>query len=115
MAYTPTVWQTGDVITAEKLNKAEQGIEAASAQSLKVMITTEGTTSTMDKTFKEIADVLDAGGSVLFMEVGEYGGYDIYRTDNYGYNESVNYYLTVNHLLFVAESEDDNPSFTELE
>ena len=29
MAYTPTVWQTGDVITAEKLNKAEQGIAGA--------------------------------------------------------------------------------------
>lgn len=26
MAYTPTVWATGDVITAEKLNKAENGI-----------------------------------------------------------------------------------------
>ena len=30
MAYTPTEWQTGDVITAEKLNKAEEGIAAAS-------------------------------------------------------------------------------------
>lgn len=29
MAYTPTVWATGDVITAEKLNKAEEGIAAA--------------------------------------------------------------------------------------
>lgn len=29
MAYTPTVWETGDTITAEKLNKAEQGIAAA--------------------------------------------------------------------------------------
>lgn len=31
MAYTPTVWATGDVITAEKLNKAENGIAAAGA------------------------------------------------------------------------------------
>lgn len=30
MAYTKTVWQTGDVITAAKLNNAEDGIEAAS-------------------------------------------------------------------------------------
>lgn len=29
MAYTPTVWATGDKITAEKLNKAENGIAAA--------------------------------------------------------------------------------------
>lgn len=31
MAYTKTVWETGDVITAAKLNNAEDGIEAASA------------------------------------------------------------------------------------
>lgn len=28
MAYTKTVWQTGDTITAAKLNNAEDGIEA---------------------------------------------------------------------------------------
>lgn len=31
MAYTPTEWETGDVITAEKLNKMESGIAANSA------------------------------------------------------------------------------------
>lgn len=30
MAYIPTEWATGDVITAEKLNKAENGIAANS-------------------------------------------------------------------------------------
>lgn len=29
MAYTPTVWATGDTITAEKLNKMENGIAGA--------------------------------------------------------------------------------------
>lgn len=27
MAYTPTTWNDGDLITAEKLNKLEQGVE----------------------------------------------------------------------------------------
>lgn len=27
MAYTPTKWQDGDVITAEKLNKLEEGVK----------------------------------------------------------------------------------------
>ena len=27
MAYTPTTWNDGDVITAEKMNKLEQGIK----------------------------------------------------------------------------------------
>lgn len=29
MAYEPTVWNTGDVITKEKLNKLETGVEDA--------------------------------------------------------------------------------------
>ena len=37
MAYTPTVWATGDTITAEKLNKAENGIAAASVDELPVV------------------------------------------------------------------------------
>ena len=27
MAYTPTTWTDGDIITAEKLNKLEQGVQ----------------------------------------------------------------------------------------
>ena len=27
MAYTPTTWNNGDLITAEKLNKLEQGVK----------------------------------------------------------------------------------------
>ena len=30
MSYTPTEWETGDVVTAEKLNKLEGGVEKAS-------------------------------------------------------------------------------------
>lgn len=30
MSYTPTVWESGDTITATRLNKIEQGIQSAS-------------------------------------------------------------------------------------
>ena len=30
MSYEPTVWQTGDTVTAEKLNKLENGVKAVS-------------------------------------------------------------------------------------
>ena len=43
MTYTPTVWETGDVITAEKLNKAENGIEAASEAGIIPLSFTYGT------------------------------------------------------------------------
>ena len=39
MSYTPTNWQTGDTITAEKLNHMEGGIETAVASADKLPIT----------------------------------------------------------------------------
>lgn len=56
MAYIPTVWATGDVITAEKLNKAEEGIAAASDEVFIVKLTwgESGETATLDKTLAEI-------------------------------------------------------------
>ena len=32
MAYTKTIWASGDVISAEKLNNLENGVEAVSAK-----------------------------------------------------------------------------------
>ncbi len=34
MAYTPTAWKNGDTISAEKLNKMEQGILAADTRTM---------------------------------------------------------------------------------
>ena len=56
MAYTPTVWKTGDVITEAKLNKAEEGIASASDEVLVVTITwgEDYDSATLDKTLAEI-------------------------------------------------------------
>ena len=35
MAYTPTTWETGDLITAEKMNKLEQGVQNEQAGRLR--------------------------------------------------------------------------------
>ena len=61
MSYTKTTWETGDVITAEKLNKMEDGIESAAGSSsggatLVVTYSEEGTTGTLNKTWNEIKD-----------------------------------------------------------
>ena len=67
MAYTPTVWKTGDVITAEKLNKAEQGIAAASDAVFYVTFTYDELTetTTADKTMAEIEEAISAGKAVF--------------------------------------------------
>lgn len=41
MSYTPTQWQTGDTITAEKLNNMENGIENANEPSLPAVTTAD--------------------------------------------------------------------------
>ena len=66
MAYTPTEWKTGDVITAPKLNNIEQGIVNAGGDSaggiVFVTITSDGSGSyTVDKSPKEIITAVNNG------------------------------------------------------
>ena len=67
MAYTPTVWATGDVITAEKLNKAEQGIADANGIVCTITYDSVSENYTADKAFSEICDALDMGKPVRFI------------------------------------------------
>ena len=63
MAYVKTVWQTGDVITAEKLNNMENGILAAGPKVVDFVKTADGISASM--TFEEMAEALTKG-SPLF-------------------------------------------------
>ena len=53
MSYTKTTWSDGDVITAEKLNNIENGVESASSGSILVVHVVNGV---LDKTWQEICD-----------------------------------------------------------
>lgn len=62
MSYTPTTWQSGDVITSTKLNKLEQGV----ADSANVLIVDCSSTTpyTLNYTFADIFNALRAGTPV---------------------------------------------------
>lgn len=45
MSYTPTTWATGDTITAEKLNKIEQGVSNAGGFDYDLIIETVSTSA----------------------------------------------------------------------
>lgn len=60
MSYTPTEWVTGDVVTAEKLNKLEGQVEDISLIQ-RVVINMDPSTKKLDKTFKQIYDLLASG------------------------------------------------------
>lgn len=59
MAYTPTTWNTGDDVTATKLNKIENGI--ANAGNAVIITETNTNNGTLDKTFAEIYDLIHSG------------------------------------------------------
>lgn len=63
MAYEPTTWQDGDIVTANKLNKIEQGI--TNGGNMIVRISYE--TGILDKTWQEIHDALANGTIVTFV------------------------------------------------
>lgn len=57
MSYTPTVWANGDIITAEKLNKLENGLRSGGVFWITFNIT-EDVIYTLDKTYAEIEEAI---------------------------------------------------------
>lgn len=74
MAYEPTNWKTGDVVTSAKLNKLEQGVAAGSGV-LVVTATEDDDTGvlTLDKTASEIYGAMKSGGVLVDAEDASYG------------------------------------------
>lgn len=67
MSYSPTNWQTGDTVTAEKLNHMETGIDnAANAFIVTLTPTALDYSGTMDKTVAEIDAAYQAGKEIIF-------------------------------------------------
>ena len=124
MAYTKPVWETGDVITAAKLNNAEDGIEAL--QPLIITVTTDGDTGTrsMDKKFSEIVSALSAGRYCVALHGGDHPGLmgPVIGVETLDYTVSVGLSgnaagtnQTMKATVFKAElGDDDYPAYTPL-
>jgi len=86
MAYTKTTWTNGDLITASKLNKMEQGIADGASGGVMVITETydpEAETSTLSATWQEIKDSMSSGvvPFVQYVE-GDYVGLKQVETVN---------------------------------
>lgn len=80
MSYTPTNWQTGDTVTAEKLNNMEQGIEAANDVFVVTLTpTAEDFSGVMDKTCAEITAAYEAGKDIWFDVDATALGYELWK------------------------------------
>lgn len=78
MSYEKHTWETGEVITALKLNNVEDGVEEAIESSAKEILIvsieqrTGQNTYTMDHTGAEIIDYLSDGGTIrLIHKIGQ--------------------------------------------
>ena len=69
MAYTPTEWKDGDVITAEKLNNIESGITESDFFIVKIDVSNNYTT---DKTYAEAMQAYQNGKTIIFILHKEY-------------------------------------------
>ena len=111
MAYEPTVWTSGDLVTATKLNKMEQGIvEAANSSSGGMVITV--TNGTFDKTWNEVNTSIQAGVMPFIKYVGNMPTF-AYITGCYLYNS--NYTVRAwggggNNLFYTCSSTDGYPT-----
>lgn len=65
MAYVKTVWETGDVITAEKLNNMEGGIEAQDPIILLGVYDANDDTITFDISAADMFSAIEAGKKVI--------------------------------------------------
>ena len=100
MSYTKTTWQTGDTITAEKLNKIEDQVaaneEAISQIDTSLMTVTytynnETERYTTQATFGEVLEAFENGVTVIFTTSEEGSGYANHQSGtvdgvSWGYN-----------------------------
>lgn len=66
MAYEKQTWETGQVITAEKLNHMEDGIEGASNNVFMINVTTGDSVISTDVSFNDIKNAMESGKIITF-------------------------------------------------
>ena len=69
MSYTPTTWASGDVVTAAKLNKLEQGLANGGGGSFIVTFTWNSTNNKFvaNKTWAELDAAITGGMTAVFV------------------------------------------------
>lgn len=116
--YTKQTWKTGDVITEEKLNHMEEGIASGGVFVVGGTYDESTTTTTLDKTYKEIVDAFNAGQNVILKSF-DGGETSISPLVSYGTDKNtlivrfISYYDQV-ITIYSADSENGYPLTREI-
>lgn len=103
MAYEPTVWKTGDVITAALLNKAEQGIADAGT----LIAHSDG--DVLDIQAKPLYDAIAAGKRVICLYADDPADVSSLPISECGYTEADGYVFAIGDDAYIAASDTDYP------
>lgn len=119
MSYIKQTWETGDIITAEKLNNMEDGIAGGAGGVMNVTTTDDGAQLVMNKTFAEIKAAYLVGTTIICTMVfsTEYGTETtnalvtgVYEYENNGQTDARKVHVTQNVVTeFTADSDDGYP------
>lgn len=119
MAYTPTEWASGDVVTSAKLNKLEQGVAGAGgAFIVNAVDYPEDLYYQLDKTWLEIRNALLNGERVILAEifgdesyVNSY--YSVISIREEGSTDSLQCYVDTQNSgrSYTSNSETDYPTY----
>lgn len=105
--YDKTNWVTGDIVTAEKLNKLEDGVQNAGGGVFAVGFQDDG--ETLDKTWKEIHDAVASRKLVFVILDDENWGSDIGIISYVGEAED-GYLVTAWNDYYKTDSETGYPA-----
>lgn len=134
MSYEPTNWQTGDVVTSQKLNKLEQGVADAGGGGggnlvLHISYDEATTTFTANYTAGEIKSALESGRDLAAPYQSDDGTGVLYGIVYASNTSDLSFYYDIGEskyvlnvpdyitefgisLILTAATEDDYPSYT---
>lgn len=75
MVYERTTWETGDIVTAVKLNKIEEALADIGNHFIVEFELTSGSGGTVDKTLAEVKEAFISGSRIILY--GAYGAFII--------------------------------------
>lgn len=105
MNYEPTNWQTGDLITAGKLNNIEQGIAALYSGGILLVKNNGGV---LDKTAAEIWGAMQTG--LVLVDSGDgVSNLEIDLIHNASHESGYTFTTTPSDVTFTASGDDDYP------
>lgn len=111
MSYVPTEWETGDIVTAEKLNKLENGLSTVSNNIVIVNATMADEYVVLSKTWNEIHDAMIRGKIIIVIRIVDndvFHGHVVYATIDE--DERYSYVIATSEDDFYAETATSYPT-----